>query len=1295
MAIRLTGTFFDINGAEHRVDIYDADFVGSATTVDIKNLAIRHDSDANSDPNATILGSRAEFSIPVYFEDTVLPTFIEDFAEGEENRFFCEITKVLSSLIILRGILTPDFTGEEDTAPYYDFKISAVCGLATLKKVPYHDGAASPAIYEGVERITTHLATALGKMGHVSELWGGTDIFFKTAIDWWEAGMASGAADDALFQGALDHSAFYDFKTSGDVDKDVLSCYDVISHIMRAFNARITQIEGVWWIEQIPYRTASPYYTRHYDVTGAYLSNQSNSGTNLIDQTSTGAKLATMNYDFLPALKRAEVTYAVKQRRNFLQGVGNFYSNFNQEINHNGGTAIMHWRFTLNYYIKDKGVGGDPDSGYFMTPLVTLKIGSNFLTRGYTISNFQAHVENMVWDTSGSFYVPINVGPIDLEGTTGSITVDVITPALPSSGSNNSFGVNSVAEIAKWDGTVIDPGDVFLWYEMDIEITDAYLEIYDQGTPFVTEDEVLYKGRNDNNGSEVYETKVIIGSASLPNSVGRILVDDGGDWVNGGDWGQGIATRDKALGQILAVNLANQRDIPIRRLNGSMLGDFRMHRLIQTSDGKKWMMMNSVWDVPNNTIQGTWFELRYGAGGVVSSPVKIKLLPPGGTPTIDPTATGPGISTANPGFNANPPPTVLKPIAWSSTAALIEVGDVITSIALAEPALGNEFLADDGVTIVNPVTGLFQTFVIDTPPIAGATTLAIKNTVPFPNVAEHHFYENSYLVVRQNAYSFRFERGTAQGQILRWNHTAEEWEVYSGTADNDVLTWDPTNGWQAEAGGSAGFYQTFRDNGAAETQRANANFISSGRVSFTLTDDAGNNETEIVADIVTNSIGNTYIRQSAGYSVIGRSDSTTGDVADIVAGTIGHVLKRGDTVLEFGTVGTDSITDNSITDAKLRDSAGLSVIGRSANSTGDPADIIAGTDGHVLRRSGTTLDFGQVATAGIADDAVTYAKLQNVVNNNRVLGRVSGANGVVQELTVAQLYALLGITGTANRFAIFAGANTLTTAPAFTHNGVDRMTITGTVAGFGAGNALLNISTGALGSTEFLRMAGSITGGLSATMLNSRNVAGNDNVTLQLASGGANGGDAMIQFSVSGQMSHVIGIDNTDDRLKLTPDSATPGGAANRGLILRNNSNVGNMGVNKDFPTFPLDGLGYAKFNLWGGTGNEYGISNIFFGDGAGTGPSLSTIFGTGNSVRVAFQTGSSPTANGNIITISYPFVFPVASIVTFSARNDAAADNIGKMYISSETTTECVLKANGTLPADEDFIINLHFWGY
>lgn len=80
----------------------------------------------------------------------------------------------------------------------------------------------------------------------------------------------------------------------------------------------------------------------------------------------------------------------------------------------------------------------------------------------------------------------------------------------------------------------------------------------------------------------------------------------------------------------------------------------------------------------------------------------------------------------------------------------------------------------------------------------------------------------------------------------------------------------------------------------------------------------------------------------------------------------------------LASVGTSQVDDDAITNAKLRNSGGLSVIGRTTNSSGDPADITAANDGEVLRRSGTSLAFGTVATSGIANDAVTFAKQQNL-----------------------------------------------------------------------------------------------------------------------------------------------------------------------------------------------------------------------------------------------------------------------------------------------------------------------------
>lgn len=66
----------------------------------------------------------------------------------------------------------------------------------------------------------------------------------------------------------------------------------------------------------------------------------------------------------------------------------------------------------------------------------------------------------------------------------------------------------------------------------------------------------------------------------------------------------------------------------------------------------------------------------------------------------------------------------------------------------------------------------------------------------------------------------------------------------------------------------------------------------------------------------------------------------------------------------------------------LADMAALSVMGRATNTAGPPADIIAGSDLTVLRRSGTSVGFGTISSAYVNDfteasQDITGALIQN------------------------------------------------------------------------------------------------------------------------------------------------------------------------------------------------------------------------------------------------------------------------------------------------------------------------------
>lgn len=203
----------------------------------------------------------------------------------------------------------------------------------------------------------------------------------------------------------------------------------------------------------------------------------------------------------------------------------------------------------------------------------------------------------------------------------------------------------------------------------------------------------------------------------------------------------------------------------------------------------------------------------------------------------------------------------------------------------------------------------------------------------------------------------------------------------------------------------------------------------------------------ITADVKDDSITNAKFRNSVANSIVGRAGTGTGDVADIVASADGSVLFLNGTTLGFGTIVTAGITNDAVTFAKFQDITDNRLLGRSAGSAGDMQEITVGTGlslsagaltstitqysdelaqdavgamidttleyvdaTPLLRRAALTGDV--TASAGsnsttIANDAVTYAKIQNVSVTSRFLGRITAGAGDIEELTGAQATSLL------------------------------------------------------------------------------------------------------------------------------------------------------------------------------------------------------------------------------------------------------------------------------------------------
>ena len=101
--------------------------------------------------------------------------------------------------------------------------------------------------------------------------------------------------------------------------------------------------------------------------------------------------------------------------------------------------------------------------------------------------------------------------------------------------------------------------------------------------------------------------------------------------------------------------------------------------------------------------------------------------------------------------------------------------------------------------------------------------------------------------------------------------------------------------------------------------------------------------------------------------------STTATAGNVLIGDGTNWVTRavsGDTTLS--STGVSTIGANAVTDAKFRQSAGLSVVGRSANTTGNVADITAANANEVLYRNGTSLVFGTLPNASLQNSTVNY-----------------------------------------------------------------------------------------------------------------------------------------------------------------------------------------------------------------------------------------------------------------------------------------------------------------------------------
>jgi len=626
MGLRLYSEFHSSTDKLFKVEIHDTSFSGTAEafTVASDGFTLNYSGETD-DIVSPIISSNC--TISAYNNSDAFDTFINALKGYQEERFYVRIYAEAASIedglvmsyydtelppdnglvLYWAGVIMQDLVTVEDTHKPYVFSITAVDGIGHLSNKEYTN-VNNTTLEEFIE-------SAVNAIG-VDALYASDDLYYATSVNIWDTQHTYNATTDVTTLTRFSALVYSEKQEDGTVTYS--NYLEVLKELCTAFGARFYQREGVYYFEQYIERTdtsrnVSAYYK---NGTKAFTSTVSDDVT-LDGTTGGGARLAGNQFNFLPALKKVQVSFNQERINNLLSANLTFLpSTARQDLgfinnDNNGRLQIIG---DLIYQLTHNGTPGTI-AFEFWRPIWEVEVRvEDVLNPGtfyYLKREWQPGLTGAqlygptTWTTTPSFYhIDGDIGVNEASGLYLSTAVGIVTPPLPVAG-DATLDVNFQDVYDRLGNTQTVPG-----YFNEIVQSKNFRALFlnDNGS---TSEVTVYSATNTD--TKINSNLILdLGELRVSDSTGlqgSFYVYDGSNWVASTQWRRGNTGSYTSLLKLLTNEVLSLHKKPIERYSGTIVGPYPFG-VRYSFDSAFWLPMQGTYNANMDEWSSEWFKVQ-------------------------------------------------------------------------------------------------------------------------------------------------------------------------------------------------------------------------------------------------------------------------------------------------------------------------------------------------------------------------------------------------------------------------------------------------------------------------------------------------------------------------------------------------------------------------------------------------------------------------------------------------------------------------------------------------------------